>query len=801
MTDEALTLTTPAEIERTPQGKVRRWLAELSIAERTEKDWREESKKLWDMYEGGRKKAHAFNIFWSNTETLLPAIYNSTPQPDVRRRFRDEDPVGKAVSLVIERTLSAQTDAYDFDDQAEAFALDMLVTGRGVIRIKYEPKFAPVPQQPMEAAEGAPDDVQEPAERLTSEEVRCEAVQWDDFRHGPGKRWEEVPWIAYRHDFTQEMAAEKFGPEIAQALTYSEGKDHAAISDDRTTREIFKTVEVWEIWDRDQRRVLFVAPSYAAGPLQEVPDPLSLVDFYPSPRPAYAIKDTRTLLPVPLYRMYEEQAKELDKVSARINKIVDALKVRGAYSANLGEIANILGAGDNEMIPVANISEIASVGGLDKAIWTLPIEKLAQVLQHLYAARDQIKQSIYEITGLSDIIRGSTDANETAAAQQLKSKWGSMRLQRLQREIARTIRDVFRLQAEVIAERFRPETLAAATNLQFPTQQAQQQAQAIAQQAQMAGQQPPPEVVEALSKPTWEQLLQVMRSDALRQYRVDVESDSTVAETIERDMEGMNEVITAVGTIMAGVPQGLPIDVAKSISLAVVRRARMGHAVEDSIEAMTGDEVPQQVQQQFAQEVMGMIKQESAKGAQAQIAQEQQQAALTQYDQQIQGALQQVGQVAQGAEMGLQQIAQQQQMLLQQLTGAVEALQMVPAMQTTEGVVQTLEGVREGFQAVIAAVQAPKQVAFDMGRDGVPRGAKLTPVPVPELAQAGANVAAPTVAAVEAIGAQQAQAFERLAEVFSSGMQAVIAAVERPKAVTFEKGADGRIKGATSRVQ
>jgi hypothetical protein len=115
--------------------------------------------------------------------------------------------------------------------------------------------------------------------------------------------------------------------------------------------------------------------------------------------------------------------------------------------------------------------------------------------------------------------------------------------------------------------------------------------------------------------------------------------------------------------------------------------------------------------------------------------------------------------------------------------------------------VQTLEGVREGFQAVIAAVQAPKQVAFDMGRDGVPRGAKLTPLPAPELAQAGANVAAPTVAAVEAIGAQQLQAFERLAEVFSSGMQAVIAAVERPKAVTFEKGADGRINGATSRVQ
>ena len=785
---ETVSATRTEELEKTPQGTVRRWLAELNIAHREEEDWRTEGKKLWEMYEGGKKKAHAFNILWANTELLLTAVYNSTPEPDVRRRFRDADPVGKAVSEILERTLVSQVDEYDFDGEAESFVLDMLLVGRGVPRVKYLPTLT--------------------ADKLTAETVQCETVQWDDFRRGPGKRWTDVTWIAFRHDFTEEMAEEQFGPEIAALLTYSDGKDADKISDDKQTREVFRTVEAWEIWDRDDKRVLFIAPSYADAPLVELADPLNLRDFYPCPRPAYAMKNTRTLVPVPIYRMYEEQAKELDKVSARINKIVDAMRVKGAYSANLLEMAHILEGEDRSMTAVQNVSEIASVGGLDKAIWMMPIDKLKQVLEGLYAARDQIKAAIYELTGISDIVRGSSDPNETMGAQKIKSQWGSMRLQRLQREAQRTIRDVLRIKAEIIAERFSPETLEATTNLDFPTQAEKQQAMQMAQQglqqAQMTGQpapQIPPEMQAMMEKPSWEELMQVLKSDQLRQYRIDVETDSTVAETLDRDMAGMNEVLTALGAIMASVQTGTPPDVAKEAALAIVRRARLGGSLEDAIENFDGQNAMQQVKQEFAAEVTGMIKQESAKGAQDLKAQEQQQASLQQYDQQIQGALQQVGQVAQGAEQGLAQIAQQQQQIIQQLQGALVALQQVPAMQTTEGVVNTLEGVREGFQAVIEAVQAPKEVAFNIGSDGVPRGAKVTPSQSPKLAQTSAAVSAPTVQAVTALAEQQMAGFQQLAQVFTSGMQAVIQAVNTPKKVKLTRGADGRVSGAEASVQ
>jgi hypothetical protein len=612
-----VTLTTAADIESTPKGIVRRWLAELNLAAEAEKDWRKEAKDIWELYEAKNTKANSFNILWSNTETLLPAVYNSTPEPDVRRRFRDADPQGKIASTILERSLSYQIDDYDFDDEIQDVVLDVLLPGRGVARIVYEPHFVEVSDDGMkpapaagayqeppeeEAGENEGEDGQEESyEKLAGQDARCRHVQWDDYRHGPGKRWDEVPWHAFRHEFTQEMVIEKFGREVAERLTYAQGVDSKDFTDDKQTKEIFKVCEAWEIWDKDKRRVLFIAPTYADAPLAVIDDPLRLRGFFPIPRPLRAIKNSRTMIPVPLYRMYKEQALELDRVSARINKIVNALRVRGAYSAHIKEAASILDAGDNEMIAIENVSMIAEAGGLDKLIWIMPVNQLAQVLEHLYKARDQIKQAIYEISGIADVIRGATNPNETLGAQKLKSQWGSLRIQKMQREVQRFIRDLLRLKAEVMSEQFTSEQLQAMTSIQLPDAQAKAKAQAAIQQAQQTQQPPPPEADEVIKKPTWDDIIALLRSDQMRQYRIDIETDSTVADTINQDMTGLSEVMTAIGGViqqsMPAIQSGmLSVDTVKEICLTISRRARLGSALEDSIESMKPPQPPAQEQ-------------------------------------------------------------------------------------------------------------------------------------------------------------------------------------------------------------
>lgn len=579
---------TVAKLEGTPQGVVKRWVAELEIARAAEKDWRKVGGDIFQRYSSEKQAENTFNILWSNTETLRPALYNSTPDPDVRRRFRDADPVGRYGSMVLKRALIYSNDADDLDHAIQMTVLDVLLPGRGLARVKYEPKFRDI------AGAEDPFGVEPTPQEISDESAPIQHVKWDKFLRGPGETWAEVPWVSFEHRMPKDQLVEMFGEELANKIPLSESETGES-SKDKTIRSLVKTGCIFEIWDKAANRVLFICEKYPHKPLLVQPDPLRLGGFFPMPRPIYAIEDSTSLIPQPLYTKYQTQAEELNKVSHRITKVVEALKVRGAYASNLSELAVIIEATDNQMIPIVNASEVAAMGGLDKAIWIMPIDKLSGVLKDLYEARAATLQTLYEITGLGDIMRGVSNPHETLGAQQLKSQWGTLRLQRLQREVQRFIRDLMRLKGELIAEHFQKETLQAMTGVQLPTAEDKQKLQMQAQQAQASGQQIPPEVQaqgeRILAMPTWDDVMKLLRSDEIRRFQIDIETDSTVQETLTRDAQGMQEALTGVTNLFTGlgpaIQEGvLTVDVAKQLALSMARSAKMGDAVEDAIEQM-----------------------------------------------------------------------------------------------------------------------------------------------------------------------------------------------------------------------
>ncbi|HEY6019333.1 MAG TPA: hypothetical protein VIY48_05340, partial [Candidatus Paceibacterota bacterium] len=360
-------LESPEDFGQTPQAEVRRWLLELRLADKRELDWRKDAQMAIDLYKGAISKKNAFNILWSNTETLLPAVFSSTPKPDVRRRYRDDDPLGKAVSEVVSRALDFSLDTYDFNSVARADVLDMLIAGRGVSWVRYVPSMAQVgidPNQPHdEESEDAEVHTNEGGEALEGgieevewEQTIAEHVQWNDFRIGPGKRWEELPWVARRHRLQREDLVEQFGEEIGNAVKLDATTDDDINKMAEHEAEPFKTAEVWEIWCKDSKKVYFISASYKVSPLKTVDDPLQLKGFFPCPRPVYAIEDVESLTPIPLYEQYKEQAEELNRISVRINKIIDALKVRGIYDATISEMAEVMRGADNDLIPAQNVA-------------------------------------------------------------------------------------------------------------------------------------------------------------------------------------------------------------------------------------------------------------------------------------------------------------------------------------------------------------------------------------------------------------------------------------------------------------
>lgn len=592
-------LVKPSDLGKTPKAIAKRWKMELKLADKREATWRKLVTDIYKIYTPETPERNSFNILWTNTETLRQSVYNSLPQPDVRRRYQDEDQLGKQVGEVLTRALEFCQDTYDFDGVLKEDVLTMLLAGRTVSRIRYVPELNKI------AGNKPDDDSYDPTapeadeyEELGWEQVVCEKVQWDDFRIlCAAKTWAAVTSIAFRHRFTREDCIEKFGEDIGNDIPL-DSIDDEEINRDSDCADLFKTAEIWEIWDKEEKKVLFICKAYDK-PCLIVDDPLELTGFFPNPEPLYAIENDQTLVPAALFTQYEQQAKELNKISMRINKLIDALRVRGVYDSTITELSELMKAGDNELVPSKGVTALIERGGLDKAIWMMPITEAATVLKELYAQRDQTKQVIYEITGISDIMRSASDPRETFGAQQIKTQWGTQRLQRLQREVQRYIRDIIRIKAEIIAEKFQPETLEAMTLVQLPHQadvdrQKQMMLMQYQQQAIMAqqqGQQPPPPPTPQPDPITWEAVIDAMRNDATRAYRVDIETDSTLSATQDSDMQGMREVLTACAQIMQGfgpaVQQGaMDVEILKELMLAVVRRAKMGTAVEDAIEKM-----------------------------------------------------------------------------------------------------------------------------------------------------------------------------------------------------------------------
>lgn len=606
---------------------VKNWLSELSGARKREKTWRKDAKAAVRLYEAESQADNAFNILYTNTETLAPALYNSVPRPVVERRFKDEDPMGLLASRVVQRTLEylLDTDLYDytsFDEGMQSSVLESLVPGRGLCRVKYE---AHLTRKPLtiegpeeELSEGEPREAQEGEtptyEAVEGETVCLEEVPWDRFLHGYAKKWKDVPWVAFEHVMTKDELKDNFGDvavhvQMAEALEDSdENEGNSEDAKQRATSET-KYISVYEVWSKRDKKVIFVSPGYSDAPLKSVEDPLALSGFFPCPRPLNLMRRVSSLLPNTLYKQYEQQAKELNRITIRINKIVSALKVRGMYDATVEGLDKVLEAEDNILIPAQNVAALQQGQTLDKAIFLMPIEKLVAVLQQLYNQREQVKRVIHEITGIADIMRGSSVASETLGAQKIKDQWGTLRLKKAQREVQRYARDLLRLLGEVAVTKLSPETLAKMTSIPIPTAEEKQQAIQMVQQIQsqtpppqpqMPGQPPqpqppapqiPPQVQAATQSPTWDDVLMLLQDDVQRSFRIDIETNSTVDLEATEDKQNAGEVMNAMAQFFNGVGPlvqngTLPFEAAKAILLGLIRKYRFGGDIEEQLKTM-----------------------------------------------------------------------------------------------------------------------------------------------------------------------------------------------------------------------
>lgn len=547
-----------------PSSKVEDFLDCVAKYDKEFEKWVKRAEKVQKRYrdEGRENRTSGeakFNILWSNVQTLVPATFSKLPQPDVSRRFKDQDPVGRVASMLLERSLEFEITHYaDYRSTMRQCVMDRFLGGRGTAWIRYEPHFKAEKGQPDDGVQVTEDTDEAPLdEALDYECAPVDYVHWRDFGHDVARTWEEVTRVWRKVYMSEEAVKARFGSEIAKTLPYDASPEKSGRQDEAAKETQKKQALVFELWDKADGKAYWFSKSQKKI-LDEKDDPLGLQDFFPCPRPLYSTLTNDTLVPVPDFTLYQDQANELDVLADRIDGLAKMLQLKGVYDASVPELGRLFTEGENgTLIPGGNWQAFSEKNGLKGSLQLVELKPIAEALAIAADTMEQVKSQVYEITGISDIIRGQTSASETATAQQIKGQYASLRLRSMQDEVARFATECLQLKAQVICGRFSPSTIAAISAADqlsdedkpqvyvappmppvAPGMQPMQQPQPIPAGPAMAllvGQ-------ERLADPKAES------PNPMRSFRIEVAADTLVQLDEQQEKQDRIEFVTAVGT-------------------------------------------------------------------------------------------------------------------------------------------------------------------------------------------------------------------------------------------------------------
>jgi hypothetical protein len=615
------------------------WKTQIEQADKATDKWRKRAEKISKTYRDERPDqpgaatasdggvAKRLNLFWSNVETLKPVIYSKTPVPIVERRFLDKDTTGRVASTILERALRYEVAMSGFDATMRRCRNDYLIPGRGQAWVRYDPKFGdPIsPEQtadrditdgagePMDESREMAEDAQE--REFLAESLAVDYVHWQDFYVFPpnARTWCEVEGVGRRLFLSRTDLIENFGEATGKKIEL----DHVPRTDNNQQGESLLSGQeglqatIYEIWWKPERKVYFIAKSYGEV-CKEVDDPLKLEGFFPCPEPLSATMTNDSMIPVPDYAESQDQYLQIDELTKRIDILTASTRVVGVYDSAAQSLKRVFEeASEPNLIPVDSWAMFAEKGGLKGAIDWVPIEAVAKTLQILIEVRTKVIEDLDRTTGISDIMRGTSDARETMGGQRLKSNNSSTRVRERQDAMARFARDVICIMGEIVSEHYSPETLIQVSGAMYDEgldppalPQSVQPPINPAGPAPMPPQAPngsplapvpagppadSPEQQQARKLDMISNAIALLRQDKLRGFRIDIETDSTVQGDAEQEKAQRIEFLTATtkfietaAQVTQMVPEFAPL-AAKMLGFGV-RGFRVGRDLESAIE-------------------------------------------------------------------------------------------------------------------------------------------------------------------------------------------------------------------------
>lgn len=353
---------------------------------------------------------------------------------------------------------------------------------------------------------------------IENEEIYFEAGLYPDLLVDPKvHKWNKANELAFRYEYSYREFKEKFGKGAFDKIVQGDRQDH---------KDGKKPIIVYEYWNKFLRECRWLAENSedffqpkeieALYPddLEEVEydnsDLYGLSGFFPCVEPLIINQSTKQFWPTPEYFQVSDIIEDIHSIVGRMIQLTKAIRVRFLFDSSVTQLASLIGEnwaqgeGTGMGIPDLETTLMNNKGSLSSLVAYFPVDELIQGLNNMYTAFEQRLNMFYQITGISDLIRGQTnpDSDKTYGERQMEGKFALNRIEPYQYKIQEWIKNNYELMMEMGLKMFSDKTID-----EYVT----------------------PQTLDEEDKQRYVAALELLKSNKRRRFRVDFETNSTVS--------------------------------------------------------------------------------------------------------------------------------------------------------------------------------------------------------------------------------------------------------------------------------
>lgn len=512
-----------------------------------------------DLYR--RRQWTKFPLWWACWKIRQPIVFARLPIP-ILKDTQGDDPYGRTACVIGERFTRSILKTFDAFTEFAAGIDDFLVVNFGWGRwfyktdlsiedekirlqlvepppIPQDPNQPPVeqdPQQPMLVNPMTGEQIIDTSQVLEDDmgpymltgqkiDVEAESVHFESqlysalYVEEDIRKWNEVTRCAMEYHYSYRDFKKKFGQAALDKITLADIEEH----------KTGKPIIVFEYWDKLYKECRWLAensndffqPEHDAEfskttGLEEVEeetkeydnsDLYGLSTFYPCTEPLVFNNTPRNFWPTPEFFQVGDIIDDINTIFSRLVLLTKAVRVRFLYDSSVPQLSSLIGeTGEGGGLGIPNLEKqlIAGKGTLAMLVQYFPVDEIIQGLNNMYQAFSQRLDTFYQVTGMSDLIRGQTnpDSDKTYGERQLEGKFALNRIEPYQRKAQEWLKNNYQIGMEMGLKMFSDQTID-----DYIT----------------------PQTLDDEDKQRYVGALALLKDNKRSRFRVDFETDSTIA--------------------------------------------------------------------------------------------------------------------------------------------------------------------------------------------------------------------------------------------------------------------------------